>query len=264
MKLVYVPIKVEKRIKSNLNKYKRILRSARDKDINEADTVRIVNDILTDVMGYDKYSEITSEYAIRGTYCDLAIEIEDTVHFLIEVKRIGVALKEQHMRQALEYASREGIEYVVLTNGADWDIYRVVLKKQVLTEQIFSLNFIDITPKNRKVMEQIFSISREGIEKTAIQEIHEEKRVTNRYTIAGLITSEPILTALKREIRKISKRVKVDDTLVLDILRNGVLKRDVVEGEKAKQASQLIKKRMKKNVKKKAKKVTPPPEAPTQ
>jgi hypothetical protein len=45
---------------------------------------------------YHKYSEITSEYAIRGTYCDLAIVSEKGAtkkyRFLIEVKAISVTL----------------------------------------------------------------------------------------------------------------------------------------------------------------------------
>jgi hypothetical protein len=28
------------------------------------------------VFGFDKYSEITSEQAIRGTFCDLAVPLE--------------------------------------------------------------------------------------------------------------------------------------------------------------------------------------------
>ena len=35
----------------------------------------IVADILSEIFGYDKYNEVTSEYAIKGTYCDLAIKL---------------------------------------------------------------------------------------------------------------------------------------------------------------------------------------------
>jgi hypothetical protein len=37
-----------------------------------SDTVIIVTDVLAEVFGYDKYSELTAEFAISGTYCDLA------------------------------------------------------------------------------------------------------------------------------------------------------------------------------------------------
>jgi len=47
--------------------------------------VILATDILADVFGYDKYTEITSEYAIRSTYCDLAIKIEGSVAVIFAV-----------------------------------------------------------------------------------------------------------------------------------------------------------------------------------
>jgi hypothetical protein len=63
-----VPKKVVDRFTKGVRKFQGVLRNAKDRDINEADTVTIVTDILESVFGYDKYAEITSEYAIRGTY----------------------------------------------------------------------------------------------------------------------------------------------------------------------------------------------------
>ncbi len=52
----------------------------------------IVTDMLAEVFGYDKFSEVTAEHAIRGTYCDLATKLDGTVQSLIEVKAIGLEL----------------------------------------------------------------------------------------------------------------------------------------------------------------------------
>ncbi len=68
-----IPKVVIDRYLKTVPKFQRILQAARDRDINEADTVAIIKDMLAEVFGFDKYLEITSEYAIRGTYCDLAI-----------------------------------------------------------------------------------------------------------------------------------------------------------------------------------------------
>src|SRR5690348_16747775 len=52
-------IKVSKRFvdraKSNLRRYQRILETARSRDVNESDTCVIVSDVLSDLLGYDKY-----------------------------------------------------------------------------------------------------------------------------------------------------------------------------------------------------------------
>lgn len=61
-----MPGKVASRLAAGLKKFKPILEAAQKKDVNESDTVIIVQDILHEVFGFDKYSEITSEHAIDG------------------------------------------------------------------------------------------------------------------------------------------------------------------------------------------------------
>jgi len=112
-----IPKKVTERFSKHIPRFQKILNKAYNKDINEADTVSIVSDILSDIMGFDRYDEITSEYVIRNTYCDLAVKIDDEVKYLIEVKSISTDLKDAHIRQAINYAANEGIKWVVLTNG---------------------------------------------------------------------------------------------------------------------------------------------------
>jgi len=100
-----VPKKVVDRLLKEVPKFQKVLQSAKDRDINESDTVAIVTDVLADVFGFDKYAEVTSEFCIRNTFCDLAIKVGDKVQFLIEVKAIGLSLKENHLRQAINYGA---------------------------------------------------------------------------------------------------------------------------------------------------------------
>ena len=62
-----IPKKVAERLVAGIKRYQPILASAKARDVGETDTVTIIKDMLADVFGYDKYSELTSEYAIRGT-----------------------------------------------------------------------------------------------------------------------------------------------------------------------------------------------------
>jgi hypothetical protein len=68
-----IPAKFTKRVSENLKRYQDVISNLKKRDANESDTVTAVADILEAIFGYDKYEELTSEYAIRGTYCDLAI-----------------------------------------------------------------------------------------------------------------------------------------------------------------------------------------------
>ena len=78
-----IPAAVVKRITTTVPKFKKILEKAKERDVNESDTVTIVTDMLEEIFGFDKYSEITREYAIQGTYCDLAIKTGKRIEYLI-------------------------------------------------------------------------------------------------------------------------------------------------------------------------------------
>src|SRR4051812_19719313 len=98
-----IPSKVADRITTCLKRFQPILSSAKARDVNESDTVIIVTDMLSEIFGYDKYVEITSEHAVRGTFCDLSISLDGKSQFLVEVKAIGLELKDSHVKQAVDY-----------------------------------------------------------------------------------------------------------------------------------------------------------------
>jgi hypothetical protein len=60
-----LPAKFTKRIAANLKKYQGIVAAIKKRDASESDTVTVITDILQDIFGYDKYADITSEYAIN-------------------------------------------------------------------------------------------------------------------------------------------------------------------------------------------------------
>src|SRR5207237_10450669 len=102
---------------------------AKAREEGEGDTVMSVTDMLAEVFGYDKYADVTAEYAIRGTYCDLATKLDGTVQALVEVKAIGLEVKDQHVKQAVDHAANQGVDWVVLTNGTHRRIYQVIFGK---------------------------------------------------------------------------------------------------------------------------------------
>ncbi len=124
-----IPVRVKERVVSELKKMIPVIAAQRARDVSEADTVTLVKDVLSYVFGYDKYSELTSEFAIRGTYCDLAVKINDKLVQLIEVKSVGTALDDRHVKQAIDYAANQGVEWVLLTNATVWRLYQVMFAK---------------------------------------------------------------------------------------------------------------------------------------
>ncbi len=236
-----VPKKLADHYAKTVSEFQRVLKVAVDRDINEADTVAIVKDIFSDVMGFDKYTEITREYAIRGTFCDLAIKIEDKLQYLVEVKAIGLDLKENHLRQAVNYGANQGVQWVVLTNGVRWELHRIRFEKPVKHELVSSFNFLDLKPKKPEDQETHFLFSREGLDKSAREDYYERVKSVNRFVIGNIVLSDPVVTLIRREVKKLSKGLKLDKSEVDTILRKEVLKRDVIEGEEAAKALARVK-----------------------
>jgi hypothetical protein len=52
-----VSAKVADRIAAQMKRYQGVLATIQKKDISEDDTVTVINDILADVCGYDKYTK---------------------------------------------------------------------------------------------------------------------------------------------------------------------------------------------------------------
>lgn len=251
--MVNVPKRVTERIIAGIKRYQPILESAKTRDVGEADTVTIVKDMLADVFGYDKYSDLTSEYAIRGTYCDLATKIDGTLQTLIEVKAIGLDLKDQHVKQAVDYAANQGVDWVLLTNGQQWRVYHVIFAKPIGQELIVDLNFCAMSSRSNADIEKLYLWCKEGWQKSVLGEYKDRKEALSRFAIGAILQSEPILSVLRRELRKLSPDVKIDPDEINTVLVNEVLKRDVVEGEPATDA----KKKLAKIAAKKAKESKP-------
>ena len=239
-----IPKKVEDRLKSEVKRYKRILNDAKSRDVNEADTVTIVKDIFSDIFGYDKYQELTSEYAIRSTYCDLAVKLGDKPHLLIEVKAIGLDLKESHLRQAVDYAAKEAIDWVVLTNGYLWEVYRLLFGRPTKYEPVFSTDLLEINIRNISEIEKLFLLTKEAAAKQAITAYHEEKQIKNKFVLAALLLQESVVDVIRKNFNRLSKEIRISNEEILDLLRGEVFKREVLEGEKAKQAEHTVKKKM--------------------
>ena len=237
-----IPKKVAERFIKEVGRFQALLRKAKDRDINEADTGTIVTDILGRVFGYDKYSEVTREYAIRGRYCDLAIEIEGEIKYLIEVKAIGLDLKENHLRQATTYGAEKGVQWVALTNGIVWHVYKVRFERPIGVELVCSFNFLELNPRKREDQDRLFVLCKKGVRRAAIEEFHQHVQTVNKFVLGALVLSDPVLSVIRRELRRIPPGVKVDSDEIETILVNDVLKREVVEGEAAKDAAARVKK----------------------
>lgn len=235
-----VPSKVAARLSAAIKRFQPIVATAKSRDANESDTVIVVTDMLGEVFGYDKYSQITSECSIRGTWCDLAIKIEGTFEYLIEVKAIGLDLKDSYTKQAVDYSANQGTDWVILTNAEIWRVYKVIFAKPIVSELVLDINFLQLNPKKSSDIELLYNLTREGWTKSALGEFHTQQQALSRFFMGALVVSQPVLEVIRRELKRISPDVRIDTEQIKSVMQSSVIKREVVESEKTQEATKRI------------------------
>ena len=235
-----IPGKVSARIAAGIKRFQPVIEAAKTRDVNESDTALIVTDVLAEVMGYAKYTEITSEYMIRSTYCDLAVALEGRLAVLIEVKAIGAELKENHIRQAVDYAANQGCDWVALTNGVEWQVYKVSFGRPIEHELIVGFNFLELNPRKQDDVRLVWLLSKEGWQKSRLNEFADQRQALSRFTLAAVLLADPCLKVVRRELRRLSPDVRFNLEQIREGVAQEVLKRDVQEGEHADAARRRV------------------------
>ncbi len=242
-----IPKKITERFVKQVTRFQKVLQIAKDRDVNESDTVAVLTDMFSDIFGYDKYLEVTSEVAIRGTYCDLALKVDDKVQFLIEAKAIGISLKETHMKQACDYGANHGVQWVVLTNGIEWRIYRIRFEQPINFDLVCTFNFLSLNPRTQKDQEFLFLLTKEALGKKAREQFYEKVQSVNRFVVGSLILSDPVISVIRRELKKLADGIRIDADEIEHLVRKEVLKREIVDGEDAGIAKARVSKFYRKN-----------------
>lgn len=207
-----------------------------ERDANEGDTRHLVTDFLCDVLGYDKYEDLTTEYQVKGEFADYGVRIEKQLTAFIEVKRVTTKLGPKHLRQVEVYAINEGVEWGILTNGDNWQVYHLAPAAPRAAGSPPSGPLIDVdltldvsllgpeTPAQKAA--KLFYLSRESMKRRQMDELWKARRATSPKSLAAVLSSEAVLEAIRKEIRRRSNHnASVEE--IADALRAGVIRPDL-------------------------------------
>jgi len=189
------------RLKAAIRKYAKSLADLGARDANEADTRLFVTDFLCDAFGFDKYTDLSTEYRVKGEYVDYGVRLDNDMVAFIEVKRMNTKLGPKHLRQVQSYAVNEGVEWIILTNGAAWQIYHLSGGLPIITDLAFEVDLLGDSTPGQKV-DLLFYLTREALKKGKIGEMWQAKRATAPNSLAAVLLSEPVLQTVRRELRK--------------------------------------------------------------
>lgn len=221
------------RIKTQIRSMAKPLSGLIERDANEGDTRHFVTDFLCDALGYDKYEDLTTEYQVKGEFADYGVRIDKQLSAFIEVKRVTTKLGPKHLRQVEVYAINEGVEWGILTNGNDWQVYHLApaaprpagsgpngpLVDIDLTLEVSLLGPETPTQKVGK----LFNLSRDAMKRRVMDELWKARRATSPKALAAIVVSDPVVEAIRKEIKRKSGH-SASAAEIIEVLKGSVLR----------------------------------------
>jgi hypothetical protein len=171
-------------------------------NLDESGTRIMINQFLTEILGYQALDEVKTEHMIKGTYADYVINISGKQHFLIEVKSIQIGLSNKHLRQAVEYAANEAIDWILLTNGKDFELYRLLFEKPIDTKLVYSFSLDEDGEDLKSIIETLQFLSRPVVIKNGLDYLWNKYCALAPQNIASFLYSGKIISILKKELKE--------------------------------------------------------------
>jgi predicted type IV restriction endonuclease len=210
------------RVRQAVKKYQRPLADLAERDANEGDTRLLVTDFLCDGLGYDKYADLTTEYRVKGEFADFGVRVDGELVAFIEVKRIGMKLGPRQLRQVQSYAANEGVEWLILTNGAEWQVFHLSATVPLITERLFTVDLLSSSKPAEKVRD-MFYLTREAVKKDLITDLWIAKRATSPQSLGEVLRSTAVVEAIRKELWRSTKH-RLDGAEILELLEETVLR----------------------------------------
>jgi hypothetical protein len=178
----------------------------------------MINTFLTEVLGFEPIEEVKTEYMIKGTYADYVIQIKGTRHFLVEVKSLALNLTDKHLRQAINYGANEGIEWVLLTNGRNFELFRILFEKPIESKRVLS---VDLSDRNslRGAVEQLQHLHRESVTRKGLDVLWNKCLALDPANVSGLLSAPQVINFIRRTLKRKFRATFSDEEVIHSMKR---------------------------------------------
>ena len=217
------------RMRGAIKRFSKPLADLVASDANEGDTRLLVTDMLCEGFGFDKYAELTTEYRVKGEFADYGIRLDKDLIAFLEVKRVTTRLAAKHLRQVESYAVNEGVEWVILTSGVVWQVYHITGGLPVVVDLALEVDLLSEESLQHKA-NRLYYLTKESMKRRQIDALWQAKKATSPKSLAGVLCSDPVVTAIRKELKR-STGQNVSNDEVSKLLRETVLKPECLGGK---------------------------------
>ncbi len=193
-------------IKESIKTYKKELSKAYKSNpkLNESGTRLLINDFLKNVLGFAPNEEIKTEYEISGGYADYVLQTGRRKRMVVEVKALGIKLNANHLRQSLGYSASEGVDWILLLNGKQFQLYKVMFAKPVYTKLVFDIDLL--TETNAKNSIELFSmITKKSLSRNALEDYWKKVDSLAPISLSKYLFDESVIRLLRKNLKSKTK-----------------------------------------------------------
>lgn len=121
---------------------------------HETRTRQVLIDPLLRELGWEVSDPkaVQLEYRVGQQWADYALISGGQPVAVIEAKRLGRGLEDDEIMQVLNYANRDGIDYMIVTDGDHWEMYEV-FKRGTLEERMLMKFQLSQQPAHKNVLQ---------------------------------------------------------------------------------------------------------------
>jgi len=227
-----------KQLKDKLRAYRNRYLKKQFADLDESATRLMVNSLLTEVFGYIELDEIKTEYRIKGEYADYVIQVARQKRFVVEVKSIQLDINEKHLRQSVNYAANEGIDWIILTNGRQIEVYRVMFEKPIYAKNVFSLD-LGLDDDFKKAPDLLVYLTKRSVQKGELDHFWKRFEALEPQQLSKNLYDINVVKFL-RKVLKTKTKITFSEQDVLESLERIIASK--IETSKPKNPTNIFKK----------------------
>lgn len=197
-------------IKRSVNDFLPELEKALKSNENESGTRLLLDKMLQNILGY-KLEDIRTEQRIEGRRADYVLSVKGVDKIIIEVKKIGMPLKNSQIFQATSYGAYSGIKWVILTNALVWQLYHISTGDKIETDLVFSIDLMD--GLNDQEADYFYLISTYGLlRKGLLDKLWQKMSALCYDNIINAILTDEVITRIRGIlIKQVGSNITNDD-----------------------------------------------------
>lgn len=230
--MIKVPAKHRRSIETELKRFLPVFSNlaAKGKASSEDDARIILNDVLSYVLGYDKYNELKTEQRDKGGRLDYLVTLADgprrkraSADFIVEAKAAHITLNQSHVDQTLAYCLTAGLDFFFLTNVLTWQLYKV--KRSKKQPEAFLIHEVNFTTDNsaETLAEDFYIFSKASYLAGDWNDVSLKAKATNEGDIVAILLSDRMIKLVVRQLKEIHG-ARLSDEVVKDIIENKIIK----------------------------------------